>query len=140
MRNYYLAVFFLFFLVSACSSRAEPGLMAEDADPQNLPNLLGTYVVNGIDPLGGEYSGHLTISAGKASDTYHLQWIIVGAIQEGSGIIKDNQLHVEWQTIDGITKIKGTAIYSITELGQLYGIRTSENLDGEGEEQAYPNQ
>jgi hypothetical protein len=114
--------------------------MAPDADPNNLPNLVGTYVVNGIDPLGDEYGGHLTIAPGDEPGTYHLQWIVVGGIQEGLGIVKDNQLLVEWQTIEGVKDATGIAVFTITETGQLYGIRTAEGLDGEGEEQAYPNQ
>lgn len=52
----YLLVFLLLvaLTITACSSRNEPGEMDPDADPNNLPNLAGTYVVNGIDPLGDE--------------------------------------------------------------------------------------
>ena len=137
----YLIIFLLIALImTACSSRNEPGEMSPDADPNNLPNLVGTYVVNGIDPLGDEYGGHLTITPGEEPETYHLQWIVVGGIQEGLGIVKGNQLLVDWQTIEGVKDATGTAVFTITETGQLYGIRTADGLDGEGEEQAYPNQ
>ncbi|MFC1997632.1 hypothetical protein ACFLXI_08525, partial [Chloroflexota bacterium] len=98
------------------------------------------YVINGIDPIGEEYGGHLTILPRDESGTYHLQWIVVGGIQEGVGIVKGNQLLVEWKTTDGVENATGSATFTITEIGQLYGIRTSNRLDGEGEEQAYPNQ
>ena len=114
--------------------------MAPDADPNNLPNLVGTYVVNGIDPLGDEYGGHLTITPGNEPGTYYLQWIVVGGIQEGLGIVKGNHLLVEWQTIEGLKDTTGTAVFTITETGQLYGIRTADGLEGEGQEHAYPNQ
>jgi hypothetical protein len=140
MKRYHLIFLLITLIVTACSSRNEPGEMAPDADPNDLPNLVGTYVVNGIDPLGDEYGGHLTITPGDKTGTHHLQWIVVGGIQEGTGIVKGNQLLVEWQTIEGVQDATGTAIFTITETGQLYGIRTANGLDGEGEEQAYPNQ
>ena len=131
----------LLLFLSACSSRKEPGEMAAPANPENLPDLIGTYVVNGFDPLGLEYSGHLTITAGDEPGSYHLQWIIVGGIQAGQGVVKGNQLFVDWQTIESSTDMsRGTAIYTITEIGQLDGVRLVEGLDGEGIEQAFPNQ
>jgi len=115
--------------------------MAPDADPDNLPDLVGTYVVNGVDPLGDEYSGHLMITLGKEPGTYDLQWVLVGGIQEGFGIVRGNQLLVEWiHTFEDDIDATGTAVFTITEIGQIYGIRTVDGLDGEGEEQAYPNQ
>ncbi len=140
MKQYHIVFLLLVFIIAACSARKEPGEMAPDADPNNFPDLIGTYVVNGIDPIGDEYGGHLTIEPGDQPYTYHLQWIVVGGIQEGVGILKGNQLFVEWQTIDGVKNATGTAIFTITENGQLYGTRTADGLDGEGEEQAYPNQ
>jgi hypothetical protein len=126
-------------VISACTARNNPGEIMPAADPNNLPDLIGTYAINGIDPLGDEYGGHLTIAMGDETDTYYLQWIVTGGIQEGTGMVKGNQLVVQWQTIEGTTQAKGTAIYTITETGQLYGTRTSDRLEGQGEEQAYPN-
>lgn len=140
----YLVIFLLLvvaLIIIACSSRNEPGEMAPDADPDNLPDLVGTYVVNGVDPLGDEYSGHLMITLGKEPGTYDLQWVLVGGIQEGFGIVRGNQLLVEWiHTFEDDIDATGTAVFTITEIGQIYGIRTVDGLDGEGEEQAYPNQ
>jgi hypothetical protein len=140
MKRTLFMFFLIIFLATACSSRNEPGEMSPDADPSNLPNLVGTYVVNGVDPLGDEYGGHLTIQPGEKPETYILQWIVVGGIQEGTGQLDGNQLMVEWQTIEGVQDATGRAVFTITETGQLYGKRTADGLPGEGEEQAYPNQ
>lgn len=140
MKRGLIVIHLMVLLVTACSAKNAPGEMSRDAEPDDLPNLIGTFVINGIDPLGEEYGGHLTISAGDEPGTYHLQWIVVGGIQEGIGMVKGNKLVIEWQTIDGVESASGTALFTITESGQLYGIRTSDSLDGEGEEQAYPNQ
>ena len=139
MKRYMIAIILLLFIFG-CTARNKPGEMAPDADPTNIPDLVGSYVVNGIDPIGDEYGGHLTIYAGDEKDTYNLQWIVTGGIQVGFGVVKGNQLLVEWQSIEGATPARGTAKFTITETGQIYGTRTSENLPGEGQEQAYPNQ
>jgi hypothetical protein len=140
MKIFHFTFFMLILLISACTSTNESGEMAPDADTDSLPDLTGTYVINGVDPIGDEYGGHLTIVPGRDNHTYHLQWIIVGGIQEGVGLVKGNQLFVDWQTVDGIENASGTAVFTITQKGQLYGIRTSDHLIGEGREQAYPNQ
>ena len=140
MKKFRIFFLVLLFLLSACSGRGEPAEMALPADPENLPELVGSYVVNGFDPLGLEYGGHLTISPDDDSGNYYMQWIIVGGVQEGIGVLKGNQLIVEWQTIESSTgDSQGTAIYTVTEAGQLDGVRTVDGLDGEGTEQAYPN-
>ena len=137
----YLLILLTLFLLSACSGRRKPDEIAPSADPANLPNLIGTYVVNGIDPLGLEYSGHLTITPGDDPGSYHLQWIIIGGIQEGQGVLKGNQLLVDWQTIETSNEASwGTAVFTITETGQLDGIRYVADMDGSGTEQAFPNQ
>jgi hypothetical protein len=139
MKRYMIAIILLF-SIFGCTARNKPGKMGSDADPTNIPDLVGTYVVNGVDPIGDEYGGHLTISAGEKTGTYNLQWIVTGGIQEGLGVVKGNQLLVEWHSIEGATLARGTAKFTITETGQLHGTRTSEYLAGEGQEQAYPNQ
>jgi hypothetical protein len=140
MKLYLKVTLIILFVISACAARNKPGEMAPDADPNNLPDLIGTYIVNGVDPLGDEYGGHLTITAGNEPGTYHLQWIVTGGIQEGIGYLKGNQLMVEWESVEGVASASGTVSFTVTETGQLYGTRTSESLDGQGQEQAYPNQ
>ena len=139
MKQYLIAIILLL-LIFGCTARNKPSEMAPDADTTNIPDLTGTYVVNGVDPIGDEYGGHLTITVDEEPGTYRLQWIVTGGIQEGYGVVKGNQLLVEWQSIEGATPARGTAKFTITESGQLYGTRTSESLQGEGQEQAYPNQ
>ena len=141
MKRFLLIILFFVFFIPACSGRGDPAEMAPPADPAELPDLVGTYVVNGFDPLGLEYGGHLTLIPGSETGTYQMQWIIVGGIQAGVGVLKGNQIFVEWKTIESSTGYaQGTAIYTITELGQLDGVRLVDGLVGEGTEQAYPNQ
>jgi hypothetical protein len=70
-----------------------------------------------------------------------MQWIIVGGIQEGLGVLKGNQIFVEWQTLESANDFtQGTAVYTITVTGQLDGIRFVDGIEGAGTEQAFPNQ
>ena len=140
MKRYLLFVFLLVLLLPACSTRERLVEMAPDADPDKVPNLVGEYAVNGLDPLGQEYGGRLTISAGDQSDTYNMQWIVVGSIQEGVGVLNGNQLLVDWQSVENSTnKSQGTANYTVTENGELYGTRTVDGYPKDGTEQAFPN-
>jgi hypothetical protein len=126
--------------LSACGED-EGANLAPDAAPGNVPALLGTYVVNGIDPLGTEYGGHLTITEGEGLNRYQLQWIITGSIQEGTASLDGNQLTVEWNTVEGLNRdARGTAEYRVTEAGELYGTRTVVGSDEPGTEEAFPNQ
>lgn len=128
------------FLISACSSRDRFNPSAPDALPDSVPNLVGAYAVNGTDPLGTEYGGHLTIFPGDAQDEYRLQWIIVGGIQEGVGVLKGIQMTVEWHSVEGMVETQGNAVYTVTESGELYGSKTVEGLETEGSEIAFPNE
>jgi hypothetical protein len=115
--------------------------MAPDADPNNVPDLVGEYAVNGFDPLGQEYGGRLSISDNAEPNSYTMQWILVGSIQEGVGVLKGNQLLVEWQSVESSSSQSwGTATYTVTEAGELYGIRMVEGFSEEGTEQAFPNE
>lgn len=136
----FLLVFFLF-ITSACSRRNSPGELAPDASPDAVPSLEGSYVVNGFDPLGTEYSGVLNIFPGQQPGEYTLQWIIVGSIQQGRGVLQGNVLQVEWENLTGYGEdIHGTSTYTVTENGELYGTRILSGHAGEGTETAYPNQ
>lgn len=124
----------------ACSDD-DGSRLAPDAQPGNVPELLGTYVVNGVDPLGTDYGGHLTVTQGEGLNRYHLQWIITGSIQEGTGRLEGNRLLVDWQTIQGLdVNAGGTAEYTVTEAGELYGTRIVDGAEGVGTEEAFPNQ
>jgi hypothetical protein len=119
----------------------EGSSLAPDAASGSIPDLLGSYAVNGFDPLGTEYSGHLTITEGEGLNRYHLQWIITGSIQEGTASLVGNRLEVEWSTVDGSTRdARGTAEYTVTEAGELHGTRTVAGSDEVGTEEAFPNE
>ena len=136
---YYLLLVALVAL-SACGED-EGSNLAPDAAPGSVPDVLGTYVVNGVDPLGTEYGGHLTIIEGEGLNRYQLQWIVTGSIQEGTGSLEGNQLLVEWNTVDGLNRdAQGTAQYTVTEAGELYGTRTVIGAEELGTEEAFPNE
>lgn len=138
MRRFLIALLVL--LLVACGEDQGSG-PARDADPADLPDLIGTYVVNGVDPLGTDYGGHLTVTQGEGLNRYHLQWIITGSIQEGTAHVEGNRLLVEWETVQGLdVDAHGTAEYTITEAGELYGTRNVVGVDATGTEEAFPNE
>ncbi len=99
----------------------------------------GTYYINGFDQQGVEYGGHLTITPTDEPDTYQMQWIITGGIQEGTGTVAGTQLMVKWEAIEGYDAAShGTAVYDISETGELNGERMVEGEEGFGTEEALP--
>jgi hypothetical protein len=141
MRSIRFAVVVLVLLTLSACGEDEGSNLAPDAALGSVPDLLGSYVVNGSDPLGTEYGGHLTITEGSGLNRYQLQWIITGSIQEGSASLDGNRLVVEWSTVDGLDRdAQGTAEYTVTEAGELYGTRTVVGSDDVGTEEAFPNQ
>src|SRR3990170_1438853 len=113
MRRPLFAVLVLAVVFLSAWGGDEGSNLAPDATPGEVPDLLGTYVVNGFDPLGTEYGGHLTITEGEGLNRYHLQWIITGSIQEGTAGLEGNLLVVEWKTVDGLNAdAAGTARYT----------------------------
>ena len=135
-----LALFFLFLILLASCSRSDKySAAAPDAQPDAIPNLVGEYAVNGFDPTGTEYGGRLSVMPGDNENEYLMQWIIVGSIQEGVGILEGNQISVEWQSVSGMVDIQGQATYTVTEAGELYGTKTVPGLDAKGSEIAFPN-
>lgn len=135
-----LALFLLAVMVLAACGEDEGSNLAPDAVPGNIPSLVGTYVVNGVDPLGTEYGGHLTITEGSGLNRYQLQWIITGSIQEGTAGLDGNRLTVDWKTVDGLNRdARGAAEYTVTEAGELYGTRTVVGSEEVGTEEAFPN-
>ncbi|NOX62025.1 MAG: hypothetical protein GXP42_08775 [Chloroflexi bacterium] len=133
-------VLLLFALIACSSARERPKVTGRDASPDALPDLVGTYSVNGFDPLGVEYGGLLTIQPGDKPGEYKLQWIITGSVQEGVGVIQGNQLIVEWRSVQARGQnSRGRTIYTITTKGELYGERTVEGYDQPGTEEAFPN-
>lgn len=118
-------------LLAACTV---PGSQVEVGD-----GLAGTYVVNGVDPLGIEYSGTVVIGETESADEFVLSWIVTGSIQSGTGIRTGDTLDVEWQVAEGPRSgSTGTAIYTITEDGWLVGERSIAGTDGVGTEEIIP--
>lgn len=140
MRRPLLILVLALVFLSGCGED-EGSNLAPDAVSGSVPNLVGSYVVNGFDPLGTEYGGHLTITHGAGLNRYNLQWIITGSIQEGTASLEGNKLLVEWSIVEGLNRdARGTAEYTVTEAGELYGTRTVIGSDEVGTEEAFPNQ
>jgi hypothetical protein len=137
---YIFLVFLLLLLSSGCSDEINPTL-APDASSDAVPELAGDYLVVGIDPLGTEYGGLLSIRGGENPGSFSLQWLISGSIQRGTGLLQGNQLLVSWYSIEEFGGgVSGTTTYTITMKGELYGIRTVDGHTGEGTEYAFPNE
>jgi len=131
----------LLLALSACTTRERAQIKGKDASPDALPTIVGSYSVNGFDPLGTEYGGNLTVAPARAVDQYKLQWIITGSIQEGDGRIEGNKLMVQWHTIEGSGPgASGVTTYTITTEGELYGPRQVEGQVKLGRENAFPNE
>ena len=142
MKRNVLVVTCLFMLtLSACTMRERAQIKGKDASPDALPTIVGSYSVNGFDPLGTEYGGNLTVAPAEAADQYKLQWIITGSIQEGEGRVEGNKLIVQWRTVPSIGPgATGVTTYTITTEGELYGQRQVEGQVKLGRENAFPNE
>jgi len=142
MKRNVLVVTCLFVLtLSACTMRERSQIKGEDASPDALPTIIGSYSVNGFDPLGTEYGGNLTVAPAEAADQYKLQWIITGSIQEGEGRVEGNKLIVQWRTVPNMGPgATGVTTYTITTEGELYGQRQVEGQVKLGRENAFPNE
>jgi hypothetical protein len=127
-------------LVASCA-RNKPGPLSVDAPADKVPNIIGHYALNATDATGEDYGGTLIITAGDKPSEYKLQWIISGGIHEGVGTLSGNQLTVVWHTVDAGTgnDLSGTAEYTVTVNGELYGTRAIDGVDKPGTETAYPN-
>lgn len=111
-----------------------PGSTLEDR-----PGIAGTYVVNGVDPVGIEYSGTVVIEATEAPDTFTINWVITGAILEGTGVLEGDTFTVEWATVESPRgPSRGTAVYTVEADGRLTGTRTIDGVDGTGTEEIFP--
>lgn len=99
--------------------------------------IVGTYVVNGVDPLGIEYSG--TVMIREAGTGYAVQWLITGSIQEGTGTLVGNRFVVDWRTVTVARgPSSGTAEYVVGDDGVLRGERTVVGVDQVGTEEIFP--
>jgi hypothetical protein len=113
---------------------AIPGATLDDR-----PGVAGTYIVNGVDPVGIEYSGTVAIEATEDPGRFTVVWVITGAILEGDGIVDGDTFTVEWRTIRGPRgDSSGTAVYLVQPDGRLTGTRTIDGVDGTGTEEIFP--
>lgn len=118
-------------LLASCTV---PGSQVDVGD-----GLAGTYVVNGVDPVGTEYSGTAVIGETESPDEFVLSWIITGSIQSGTGVRTGDTLDVVWQVDEGPRSAStGTASYTITDDGWLIGERLVDGTDGIGTEEIIP--
>ncbi len=116
--------------------------------PGNLPvgqdgeaGLPGLYTVNGTDPIGGEYSGTLTIVETDDPRTFGVQWLVTGARQEGTGRLTGDVLTVTWTEVDNATgQGTGTTEYRIRDDGSMTGVWTADGFDEPGSEEVFPDQ
>jgi hypothetical protein len=103
------------------------------------PGLTGTYVVNGVDPNGTEYTGRVLITAGGDADEVVLEWVITGAIIRGEGTIDGDTLIVDWETVESPRGTsRGSAEYEILADGRLVGTRLIDGVDEPGTEEIFP--
>jgi hypothetical protein len=139
MKRISILILLLALSLSACA-RNKPGPLGADAPADNVPNIVGSYALNALDPTGEQYGGTLTISAGTQPDEYKFQWLVSGGIQEGTGALEGNHLTFTWNSLSGTDQsISGVGEYTITIDGQLYGTRTIDGVEAPGTETAYPN-
>jgi len=107
-----------------------PAELDNDGDP-----FTGRWLVNGVDPIGEEYSGALTITSVSA-DEYTLQWIVTGSTLEGTGELDGDRLIAVWQVVSGFERT-GRAEYEIVD-GLLAGILSIDGVEGVGTEEGFP--
>lgn len=109
-----------------------PGDGLDDAE-----GIVGTYVVNGVDPVGIEYSGTVTISA--RAEVYDVQWVVTGGIQRGVGELAGDRFTVDWETVTSPRgDSTGTAEYVVGTDGVLRGERIIDGTNGVGTEEIFP--
>lgn len=110
-----------------------PGDGLDDGD-----GIVGTYVVNGVDPTGVEYSGTVTIR--PSGDGFSVQWLVTGSIQEGTARLVGDRLLVDWRTVtDPRGTSTGTAEYVVGDDGVLRGERRVDGVDEVGTEEIFPD-
>ena len=120
-------------MVYAC---ALPGDLAVGRDDDT--GLPGIYTVNGVDPVGTEYSGTIVIRATDRNDRFEVEWIVTGAIQTGIGIRDGDGLTVEWSEVNNATGDgTGPIAYEIMSNGELLGTWRAAGFDEPGVERVF---
>jgi len=138
MKKIFILILLLSVSLAACGRT--PAELGAPAPADKVPSIIGEYAINGFDPLGEEYGGRLSVTAGANPNEYKMQWIVTGGVHEGVGRLAGNQLTVTWKTLSGpIENVAGTALYTVTVNGELYGTRSIDGTENPGTETAYPN-
>lgn len=124
----------LVLMVYACALPGELSVGRDDPD-----GLAGIYTVNGVDPVGGEYSGTLTVVATDDPRRFEVQWLVTGARQEGIGVLQDRVLAVGWSEVDNATgQGTGPIEYVLADDGSMRGTWTADGFDRPGTEDVLP--
>ena len=104
------------------------------------PGLAGTYVVNGTDPVGVEYSGTVTIGATDQPNVYGIEWLVTGGIQQGTGRLTGDVFEGTWTGVGAErgSSTSGTFRYTVGSDHVLRGVRTVDGVAGEAAEEILP--
>jgi hypothetical protein len=107
---------------------------------EQTAGLSGTYTVNGVDPLGVEYSGTVVIAETDVVDRFDVEWIVTGGIHRGFGQRSNGVLTVDWEAIaSGGGTGAGIARYTIESDGRLVGSKSVTGFDKVGTEEIFPS-
>ena len=118
-------------------SCALPQQLAVGRDDEGA--LPGIYTVNGVDPVGTEYSGTLTIRATNRIDRFDVEWVVTGGIQVGVGTLRGDVLEVVWNEVTNATgQGPATTEYRIEASGEMVGTWLAEGIDTPAVEQVFP--
>ncbi len=135
-----ISIIILLLAISLSACRGKPAPLSADAPADNVPNIIGNYAVNAVDPTGEQYGGSLFITAGEKPNEYKLQWLVSGGIHEGTGILEGNQLTFTWKSLSETDQqVSGAGVYTVTINGELYGTRSIDGVEKPCTESIYPN-
>ena len=112
-------------------------LAAACAKPEaTVPDISGTYRVNGTSPTGVSYSGKIVLTK-ASSNEYDLEWSLLEEdFITGTGTFDGNTLNVTWQ--EPSTSASGKATFVRHDDGSLVGTYTVDGTEGEGKETLIP--
>ncbi len=121
-------------MIYACALPANLAVGRDD-----VSELPGIYTVNGVDPIGSEYSGTIVIRSTDTEDRFDIEWIVTGAIQRGNGTRTGDRLTVTWTEVNNATgEGTGTTVYEIMADGELVGTWHADGFDEPGTERVFP--
>ena len=81
----------------------------------------------------------MVIRATDAPDTFGMEWIITGPVQQGTGVRTGNQFAATWTSVASAEgRHPGTATYAIGDDGRLTGTWRSDGADGPARRRSSP--